>query len=176
MCLSFPPFTPYDTLNVSSYIVLSNNLYHSKNLHNRKLRESSLFSTTPLNPVQEYFPSLRGGIQNDPKYHNLFLLLPYHNPLTTSSSAFRHSLLFILSIWGAIPACGLEIIIIAEAAFFILVSLPRQYALEKSTPRAKLRSRKERRELFERCCGSIPEMEAFLSSKVRTCTSYTEKT
>jgi hypothetical protein len=58
----------------------------------------------------------------------------------------------------------LEIIIIAEAAFYILVSLPRQHALDKSTPRVKARLRKERRELFERCWGSIPDMEAFLST------------
>lgn len=57
----------------------------------------------------------------------------------------------------------LEIFAYAEVFFYFLVSLPKQWALNRSQPRVIHRSRQEREELFERCWASIPDLEAFLS-------------
>lgn len=57
----------------------------------------------------------------------------------------------------------LEILAYAEVFFYFFVSLPKQWALNRSQPRAIQRSRQEREELFERCWTSIPDLEAFLS-------------
>ncbi|KAF2666231.1 alpha beta hydrolase fold family [Microthyrium microscopicum] len=58
---------------------------------------------------------------------------------------------------------SLEVFAYAEVAFCFFVSLPRQWILNHAQPRAVSRSREERRELFERCWTSIPDLEAFLS-------------
>ncbi|KFA80595.1 hypothetical protein S40288_09293 [Stachybotrys chartarum IBT 40288] len=57
-----------------------------------------------------------------------------------------------------------ELLAYAEALFYLLVSLPGQWLLDKSQPRPVHRSRQERQELFERCWASIPDLEAFLST------------
>lgn len=86
------------------------------------------------------------------------------------------------SIWGlravapasilycALPLIGyrflpwpLEVFAYIEAFFYLFINLPRQRSLNNARPRTVPRSRQERRELFERCWSSVPDVESFLS-------------
>jgi hypothetical protein len=56
----------------------------------------------------------------------------------------------------------LEVLAFAEALFYFCVSLPRQWALDRSRPEPVQRTLQERQELFERCWSNIPDLESFL--------------
>ncbi|KAK3616996.1 transcription elongation factor spt5 [Elasticomyces elasticus] len=55
-----------------------------------------------------------------------------------------------------------EIITFPEALFYLLVYLPRSHALQKLPASGTDLSIQERRDLFETCCNSVPDMEHFL--------------
>jgi hypothetical protein len=58
----------------------------------------------------------------------------------------------ILEVWAA-----------GEAVFYFLVYLPRRYYLQDAAIHPKPAGREQRRELFQRCCGSVPDPERYLS-------------
>lgn len=64
----------------------------------------------------------------------------------------------------------LEVLAVAEALFYLCVSLPRQRMLDRSRPQPVQRSPRERQELFERCWSSIPDLESFLRAWFRGAT------
>ncbi|KAK0709850.1 alpha beta hydrolase fold family [Lasiosphaeria miniovina] len=66
--------------------------------------------------------------------------------------------------WCSFLPQPLELIALLEAVFYLCASLPRQYALDRSSPRSIQRTRQERRRLFDRCFGSVPEPEKFLAT------------
>ena len=57
----------------------------------------------------------------------------------------------------------LEIWALAEAAFYLLVYLPRSYVLQRAANHPTTLSREERRNLFELCHKSVPDAEKYLS-------------
>jgi hypothetical protein len=53
--------------------------------------------------------------------------------------------------------------IVAEAAFYLFIYLPRRYYLQSAAIHPKPLGREQRRALFLRCCENIPDPERYLS-------------
>lgn len=56
----------------------------------------------------------------------------------------------------------LEIIAVAEAAFYLFVYLPRRYVLQQPATHPPVPSREERREFFHKCLSTVPDIRRFL--------------
>lgn len=70
------------------------------------------------------------------------------------------SLAHSLGYGPAIPL-PLTIIAYAESIFYVFISVPIQWSLDRDRPRTIERTREERKALFERCWTTIPNFEEF---------------
>ncbi|KAK0334474.1 hypothetical protein LTS02_013289 [Friedmanniomyces endolithicus] len=71
----------------------------------------------------------------------------------------------IFTIWGI--TIRFELITFPETLFYLLVYLPRRYTLQQLEPTGTNFSDEERRDLFDTCWNSVPDMEHFIRTWFR---------
>ncbi|KAK5958067.1 hypothetical protein OHC33_001257 [Knufia fluminis] len=90
-----------------------------------------------------------------------------------------HCILYLIGLAPVIKAHGAAIpfhlVTIPETLFYLLVYLPKRHAFQRPSAEGTGLSRKERRELFDRCWKSVPDIGHFLKTWFRGAPLYAIK-